>query len=337
MRCSELERRYLSVLSKLSILIQKEGILTTVQDLGRSGYARFGINENGAMDRAAARLLNILLGNSDNRAVLEFHFPAPRLKFETEAQIAIGGGDFAPILNEVRIPNWTIVNVQHGTELTFKEKRSGFRAYLAIGGGFDTEQLFGSRSTNLAAGFGGNDGRRLRVGDRVSFGGSKGKSSAASGRALSHAIIPIYSAFPTLRITAGPEFGSLSKLGQERLANETYKLTSESSRMGFRLGGSPIELTSHEELVTSAVAFGTIQIPPDGQPILLMADHQTTGGYPRIANVISHDLPLAAQLGPGDKVAFELVSVETAERLTLNFERELALLKVACRFNYGHS
>lgn len=289
------------------------------------------------MDRTAVRLLNTLLGNCDDDAVLEIHFPGPKLKFETRSQIAIGGGDLAPWIDGEEIKNWKVINTQPGTELTFHEKRSGFRTYLAVRGGFDTDRIFGSRSTNLAAGFGGIEGRRLRAGDRISLGDSAGKNTVPTGRTLSSSVVPFYSAFPTLRVTSGPEFGWLSDTGRRRFASETYKLTADCSRMGFRLGGPPIELTVNEELVTSALAFGTIQIPPDGQPILLMADHQTSGGYPRIANVISHDLPLAAQLGPGDKVAFEIVPVETAERLTLNFERELALLNVACRFSYGHS
>lgn len=316
----------------MSLLLQKPGILTTVQDLGRNGYRRFGVNPGGAMDRAAARLINILLGNDDNEALLEMHFPAAELLFEAKATFAVGGGDFSPKLDGDAIENWRPMAAKKGSTLRFGGKASGNRAYLAVAGGFRLENWLGSSGTNLAAQIGGIDGRKLDAGDRLGFRKKTGKNKSVDSRRISTSILPLYSRFPTVRIIAGPEVQSLDKRGRASLVNHDFSILNNSNRMGFRLSGEPISLSKPIEMISSAVGFGTIQLLPDGQMIVLMADHQTTGGYPRVAHVISHDLPLLAQLGAGDKVAFHLIEASEAEELALEFERELSFFRIGCKF-----
>jgi antagonist of KipI len=314
----------------MSILVQRPGILTTVQDLGRYGYQRFGINPGGVMDVAASRLLNILLGNTENEAVLEMHFPAPQVVFEKETMIAIGGADFEPLMDGTPIPCWGAVRAAKGAVLAFAGKKLGNRAYLAVQSGLDIETWLGSMSTNLTAKIGGFSGRRLEAGDRIMF--RDAKRIAGSNARLSPWLVPSYSAAPTLKILPGAEFDELTVGGRETFLKGEFSISSRSDRMGFRLNGQPVELSDRRDMVSSPVSFGTIQSLPDDQLIILMADHQTTGGYPRLAHVISFDLPLVAQLGPGDEVSFQLISQDKAETLEMDFVRHLKFLQVGSRF-----
>jgi antagonist of KipI len=322
----------------MSILVQKSGLLSTVQDLGRKNFRRFGINPNGAMDKRAARLINILLGNDEAEGVLEMHFPAPVFQFEKAAIVALGGADFGARLNDLKIENWRPVFVEKGSVLKFAEKVSGNRAYLSVKGGLSIEQWLGSFSTNLRAGVGGFSGRSLQKDDRIFFNGkwktenAKFLEQSKFPYKISNDMIPRYSSNPTVRVVAGTEFERLTALGERRFLNENFTISRNSDRMGFRLTGAPLYLLDKIEMVSSAVDFGAIQLLPDGQMIILMADHQTSGGYPRIAHVASVDLPVLAQLGANDKVNFEIVSIEEAENLLLEFEKDLNLLRIACSF-----
>lgn len=310
----------------MSLLILKSGILTTFQDLGRNGYRRFGINPNGAMDRTAARLINILLGNAESETVLEIHYPAPIFEFESEAVFALGGGDFAARLNETEIENWRGGFARKGDRLTFPEKRSGARLYLAVKGGFETEKWLGSSSANLKAAI----GKPLQKGDKVLFKDQSPKTeNQRPDYKISFALVPRYSRFPTVRVTTGAEFERLEALSAEIFLKNGFAVSLASDRMGFRLAGEPLYLSDKAELVSSAVNFGTIQLLPDGQMIILMADHQTTGGYPRLAHVAAVDLPLVAQLSPNDKVFFKLISNEEAEELFFEREKDFNFLKTA--------
>jgi len=311
----------------MSLLIRKPGILTTIQDLGRSGSRRFGINPNGVMDAVAARTINIALGNDENEAVLEMHFPAAEIEFTHDTFFAIGGAEFAAELDGRAISNWQTLTGQKGGILKFREKINGNRTYLAVKGGFDLDPWLDSKSTNLAAGVGGFSGRALLAGDKFLCSSSQGGSSIWIARSL----LPRYSRFPTLRIVPGGEFELLSAISERSLLNEMFAVTRDSNRMGYRLAGNAIHLLHNKEVVSSATAFGTIQLLPDGQMVILMADHQTSGGYPRIGNVISADLPVAAQLGPNDRIGFKLVDIGEAEEIRMKREHELTLLKVACR------
>jgi antagonist of KipI len=252
--------------------------------------------------------------------------------FEAGAIFAIGGGDFAPRLGEDEIDNWRQYRAKKGHRLKFGARASGSRAYLAVMGGFDIKEWLGSMATNLSAAVGGFDGRKLDTGDRIALLGRLAKDVGPIDARVSHTLIPRYSRFPTVRIIAGSEFDDLTEKSKDLLLKQNFSITNNSNRMGFRLSGESMTLNEHKELISSAVGFGTIQMLPDGQLIVLMADHQTTGGYPRLAHVISRDLPLLGQLGPGDKVAFHIVGIAEAERLAIEFENELNYFRVGCKF-----
>jgi antagonist of KipI len=318
----------------MSVLIEKSGVLSTIQDLGRTGFRRFGINPNGAMDKATGRLINILLGNDEAEAVLEIHYPAPILKFEEPAIIALGGADFGATLDRILIENWRPVFVRENQTLKFTGKVSGNRAYLAIKGGFAINEWLGSTSTNLAAKIGGYGGRSLTKGDQLNLKHPAKGDERRTNYKISKNIIPSYSSFPTLRVIAGAEFEKLTPLSEQNFSKQNFTLGNNSNRMGFRLQGEPLSLIDETELVSSAVDFGTIQLLPDGQLIILMADHQTTGGYPRIAHVASADLPVLAQLGAMDRINFQVISPVEAERLTLDFEKDLNLLRIGVNSKY---
>ncbi|MCD9187446.1 MAG: biotin-dependent carboxyltransferase family protein [Pyrinomonadaceae bacterium] len=319
----------------MSLLINKTGILTTIQDLGRKGFARFGINPNGAMDQTAVRLINVLLANDENEAVLEMHYPAPEIVFEEAAIFALGGADLGAEIDGKPLENWRIHFAEKGSVLKFTARNFGNRVYLSVKNGFKIEKILASASTNLTANFGGIEGRTLRKGDRILFSNNAQTRPKNINFRISHSLLPFYSRFPTARVTAGAEFENLKAESKESFLNQVFRITRKSNRMGYRLDGAPLTLKENIELLSSAVNFGTIQLLPDGKMILLMADHQTSGGYPRLANVIKPDLPLAAQLGANDKIGFHLVSLREAEQLYLQFEKEFTLLKIAAKFQNG--
>ena len=312
----------------MALIIRKPGILTTVQDLGRTGARSIGINPNGVMDTSASRLVNVLLGNGESRSVLEMHFPAAEILFDSDTWIAIGGADFGATVNDIQIRNWSSSFVKKGSVLKFARNMSGHRAYLAVQGGFHVDDWLGSASTNMAAGIGGLSGRKLSEGDRLDIGGSTG---TAANFVIGPSATARYSRFPVVRVVAGSEYDFLTATSEQSFLRERFSLTNDCNRMGFRLQGNPLYLLHELQLVSSAVTFGTIQVLPDGQLIVLMADHQTSGGYPRIATVASIDLPILAQCGPGDQVGFKMISIDEAERLELQFAKELNFLRVGCR------
>jgi antagonist of KipI len=318
----------------MSILIQKSGILSTVQDLGRRGYRQFGINPNGAMDSHAVRLINILLGNDETEAVLEMHFPAPEILFEADAIVALGGADFNAKINNESVENWRPFSVKKNQLLSFTNKTSGTRAYLSVKGGFKIKNWLGSASTNLTAKIGGFDGRSLINGDRLFFNSKFKIQNSKFSYKISRSLIPYYSAFPTIRVVSGAEFEDLTALSEQNFLKQVFSVGNDSDRMGFRLRGEPLYLLDGKELVSAAVNFGTIQLLPDGQIIVLMADHQTSGGYPRIAHVVSTDLPVLAQLGANDKVGFEMISPAAAENLITQFEEDLNFLRIGANSKY---
>lgn len=317
----------------MALLIKREGILTTVQDAGRFGFRQYGINPNGVMDIAAARLINILLGNDEGEAVMEMHFPAADLEFQADCAFAVGGADFEAEMNATKKENWRIHKAVKGAVLNFNKKGVGNRVYLAVKGGFDIPDWLSSKSTNLTAAVGGIGGRRITKGDVIGF--REPQTDGDIPKCLiSRSLIPRYGNFPTVRAIRGAEFESLTNASQEDLAASSFVISHESNRMGYRLQGTALHRRAETSLLSSAVSFGTVQLLPDGQLIILMADHQTTGGYPRIAHVISADLPLLAQLGENDKVAFHFVTVEEAENISVAFEKDINLLRLGRELNY---
>ena len=325
----------------MSIITEKSGLLSTIQDLGRTGFRRFGINPNGAMDKTAVRLINILLGNDETEAVLEMHFPAPGILFEEDTIIALGGADFGAKLNDELIENWRPYFIEKNQTLIFTKKAFGNRAYLSIKNGFKIEKWLGSASTNLTAEIGGFEGRSLQRNDRLIFNSrfkiQDSRFKIQDSRFLykiSKNLTPRYSSRPTVRVTTGAEYEQMTASSEKNFLKQDFTINNDSNRMGFRLNGEPLYLIDKTELVSSAVNFGTIQLLPDGQLIILMADHQTSGGYPRIAHVVSNDLSILAQLGANDEVGFEIISLQEAERLLLEFEKDLNLLKIGVNSKY---
>jgi antagonist of KipI len=299
----------------MEIKVIRGGMLTTVQDLGRRGHRAEGVPLSGAMDGFALRVANLLVGNPEDTAALECTLVGPELVFSAPAMVVVTGAEFESV------PGWRPFVVPAGGRLKLGAARHGCRAYVAIAGGWDIAPVLGSCSTYLRAGLGGFEGRALRDGD-VLRAPEVTRQMAGHWR-IDERIFPAYSPAPTVRVVRGAhaeEFGGV-------LFDSEFKVMPQSDRMGLRLGGQRLaRIGGAEELVSSAVAPGTVQIPPDGQPIILMADAQTIGGYPQAAHVISADLPLVAQLRPGDKLKFVEVPLNEAHQLALTREHVLAML-----------
>jgi KipI family sensor histidine kinase inhibitor len=298
------------------ITLVRPGLLTTVQDLGRAGLRSEGVPLSGAADPFALRVANLLAGNPEDAAGLEVMLAGPELEFEEETVVAVAGADFEGA------PAWRAIRIAAGQRLAFGECLRGCRAYIAVSGGIATEPVLGSRSTYLRGGFGGWEGRALRAGDRLPVGRPSGAPPRLGG-IVSPGIRPGYSPAPTLRVVPGPQ---APEFGPE-LFDATFAVGRQSDRMGLRLEGPELARKAGHELASSAVTPGTVQIPPDGRPIVLLADGQTIGGYPQAAVVAAVDLPLAAQLRPGDRVRFQAIDLAEADRLARARDRDLAFLR----------
>jgi len=319
----------------LSIKIIKPGLLSTIQDTGRKGYQKFGIIESGAMDSFAHRAANILVGNDMDAAAIEITILGPTILFTENSLIAICGGDFTVTINGKRLPQWCPVFVSEGSVLKFSGAKSQIRSYLAIAGGFDLPKEMGSYSTYLRAGIGGYMGRELRVGDVLNVGKTKyslgsfptDKSFIVISKYISNRVKPMYAANQVIRVIKGAQFDLFTQESKKLFFSKPYSVLPDSDRMGYRLEGATLALEQKQEMISAAVAFGTIQIPANGQPIILMADHQTTGGYPKIAQVISVDLPLLAQLNLGATIQFQEVTLQEAQSLYIKREQDLQQLQ----------
>ena len=323
------------------------GLQTTVQDLGRAGRQRTGIPVCGAMDHFAHRVANMLVGNDDAAATLEASLLGPAITFDEPAVIALAGGDLSATISGNDVAPWHALAVPQGATLRFGEARVGCRTYIAVAGGIELAPVFGSRSTYLRAQFGGLEGRALRSGDVLNPGvpsptaqrimaALRASGATAVGRwTVAMSVRPAYNDDPIVRVIPGAHHELLDDASRDRLLSSTFKVSSNSDRMGYRLNGIELALREPTELLSEGVAFGTIQLPPGGEPIVLMADHQTTGGYPRIGEVASVDLPLIAQLKPGDRLRFSLVSVEKAQQAYLAQERDLAMARAAVELRYS--
>lgn len=296
-------------------MVVKPGWLTTVQDLGRYGYQQYGVPVSGAMDRYSYILANRLIGNRDHDAALEITLKGPELLFEHDSVIAVTGADLTPSVNGIGIPRWTSLLVQAGSRMTFGTRRAGARCYLAVAGGVNVPVVLGSRSTHISSQTGGEKGRALAQGDLLVGGVPFPHMRTTIGRSLPEKYRPVYSTLATLRIVPGPQRSSFSEQACEVLTSNLYRLTSQSDRMGYRLEGPKLAHAGSEQWISDGTAMGALQVPPDEQPILLMADRQTTGGYPKIAVVISADLHLAGQLMPGETVTFRITTLREAQAL----------------------
>ena len=291
--------------------VEEPGIFTTIQDLGRPGRRAAGVPPGGAIDRFALSAANLLVGNPEGAAALECALSGPSLVALRSCLVAVTGADFDARLNGDRMPTWTALFLFEGDRLTFAGRRWGARAYVAVAGGLEAERWLGSASTYPLVGRGGVHGRSLKTGDLLAVAGPPPRPAVAH-RTLPEALRPPYAAEPTLAAVPGPHLRLLSAAGRRAFFRERWTVSRDADRMGYRLEGSALPIKA-EELVSFGLATGCVQVPRSGQPILLMADHQTAGGYPVVAGVGRSDLPLAAQLVPGDHLCFREVTVEVAQ------------------------
>lgn len=314
----------------MSLQIIKAGILDTIQDKGRYGHQHQGINPGGAMDRFSAALANALLGKDLNAPVIEFHFPAAQILFRQQTIICLAGADFSATINDESIALRQPVAVPANSALKFIRQKSGARCYLSTLHNFQLERWLGSYSTNLKAEAGGYRGRRLLKDDEITF--EEIKIPAISKQhSLPWMAGELKQHENEIEFITGNEWKWLTNNSQKDFLNNSFKISSSSDRMGYRLSGEELKLKSEQQLVSSAVSFGTVQLLPNGQLIILMADHQTTGGYPRIAHVISAHLPRLAQMHPNEEIKFVMTDIETAEYKFLQQQNYLPQLQNASK------
>lgn len=296
--------------SQMKLTVTYPGTLTTVQDRGRFGMQEFGITQCGAMDQDACNLANRLVENDGSEAVLEMTVMGASFSIEGKGLIALTGADMQPKLNHVPIPMNQAIPVKSGDVLEMGMAVNGCRSYLAVSGGFDIETVMGSRSTDLKSGIGGFCGRALRVND-VLYGS---ETPIVIGNTRLKVQRKPYSQSITLRFIPGPQADMFSREAMQGFLQAVYKVDAKSDRMGCRLEGPAITALNGTDIVSDGIAAGSIQVPANGKPIVLMSDHQTTGGYAKIGTVISADLPKLAQLMPGGQVKFQAVTVEQIQK-----------------------
>lgn len=303
------------------ILVHSPGFLTTVQDLGRYGYAHVGVSASGAADAVSLRLGNLLVGNPETSAGLEMTLVGGVFEFESDAFVAITGSDFEPRLNGAAVPLWTSFAVRAGDRLAFGAAKSGARCYLCVEGGIDCPLVFGSASTHLLTSLGGLEGRAMKKGDIIQT--HRGFAQRRVSQKIKPEVVGMLSQAGPLRITRGPQGDWFSGDAYTVLSSSSYTVSENSNRMGLRLLGPELKRTIDRELLTEGVSLGAIQVPQNGQPIILFVEHQTTGGYPKIANVISADMHRVGQLRPREEVRFDFVSIDAA--LDLLRQQELLI------------
>lgn len=303
----------------MSVVVEKPGALDTVQDLGRPGQGALGVPPGGAMDALALRIANRLLGQADDAAGLEFTLAGPTLRFEADAWVALAGSQFAARLDGRETPHLESFRVRAGQVLAVGRTREGARGVLAIGGGIDVPRLLGSRATLLSAGFGGLDGRGLRAGDRLAI----GSAPAGVRRRVRGGDLPAYASRVLLRTVRGAQASAFDGRGLATFFASEYRVSPRSDRMGLRLEGPPVDHVRAADILPEGIAAGAIQIPADGQPIVLGADRPTTGGYTKIGAVAAVDLGRVAQAKPGD--VFHFVEIAPDEARAAYRAREAAL------------
>lgn len=315
----------------MSITVLNGGLLTTIQDLGRHGYQQFGVSVSGAMDPRSAILANLMLGNKRNEGVLECTMIGPQVQFDVPATIAITGGNLSPHINNVPVADYRCISVKCGDILSFGGLKTGARCYVSVAGGLDVPRVMDSVSTDMRAKIGGLEGRKLETGDVILLKKpSKGVKMLPSYWAISSEIEPM-DCYP-LRVILGPQDDYFTEEGIETFLNNPYTLTPQFDRMGCRLEGEVIQHKQDGNIISDGIAFGAIQVPSEGKPIIMLADRQTTGGYAKIGTVITADFRLLGQLKVGDKVKFEKVTIEEAQEALLALEDSYVMLEQALKF-----
>jgi biotin-dependent carboxylase-like uncharacterized protein len=324
---------FLSKKQGADLEVLEPGLLTTVQDLGRPGYQRYGVPVAGAADERALRAANYLAGNDPGAAGLECTIGGPSLAALRTMVVAVTGGDLAAVversdLGRVPVPPWSSVLLRPGNVLRFEGRRAGARAYIAFAGGIDVPLVLESRSTYLTAGFGGVEGRALAAGDRLGLLDSR--TSAPPGRKWPRPDSSVPSSEVVIQLVLGPQEDYFTERGLSALTRSSYRVANASDRMGLRFEGEALEQQARE-FVSDGIMLGGIQVPPNGLPILMLADRATMGGYPKIATAARADLPRLAQLFPGDRVRFQVISRQEARALYLSQCREEARIAASLR------
>lgn len=314
----------------MGIKVENGGILTTVQDEGRYGYQAYGVSTSGAMDGHSFHIANLLVGNDKSEAVLETTLMGPVLEFTEDNVIAITGADMDPKLDGTSIPSYTAVAVRAGQKLSFGMARNGFRGYIAFAGGLDIPEVMGSKSTLLRNHLGGLDGRKLEKGDEIDFVAARAVLPDMDKRRVPREIYPDKEV--VLRVVLGPQDDEFTEKGIKDFFWYKGVITQESDRMGCRIDRDPIEMRGDGNINTDGISLGSIQVPGNGKPIIMLSDRQSTGGYPKIGTVISVDIAKIAQSRPGQNVRFINVSLKLAQELYI---RELAFIeKLDAKLNH---
>lgn len=315
----------------MKVIVERAGFLSSVQDLGRTGFRQFGVSTSGALDPFALRVANLLASNDEAAAGLEITLGGLRLHFEDERVVAWCGGEFDVRIGAKSLPAGHAARVHADEEVKFGRSQIGCRCWLAIAGGLDVGVVLGSCSTDLRAQFGGFEGRTLRDGDVLPLGTRPGSSPPVTGISTwtaPHDWASPAKRDPVLRFIPGVDWNRFNAPTLRRLTSEAFTVSPDSDRMGVRLEGPELKRVDESDLISEAVAPGTIQVPPSGKPILLLGDCQTIGGYPKIAHVITVDLGVAAQLRAGDHVRFSEVALADAYLLLLEREREFQRFRI---------
>lgn len=305
------------------------GIMTTVQDLGRYGYGRFGVAPSGALDSFALRVANLLVGNSEDQACLETMLMGPSIRVLTDVVMAVTGGDLQPKKNKQSIEMWRPHAFQKDDVLSLGTAVYGFRSYIAVAGGLDLPRLMGSRSTNLPSGFGGYQGRSLKKGDVLLAVDMSHDLMPSAPPVFDPNWIPPYSGQYKLRVILGPQDNHFPESSLQAFLNAAFKMSPDSDRTGIRLEGPQITCRTDVEasIISEGLISGSIQIPGDGKPIIILGE-TVTGGYRKIATIISADLPLVGQIKPGDRIEFEAVSLKDAHRALQALEDRIESFKL---------
>ena len=300
------------------IQVQEPGLFTTVQDLGREGFGAIGVSASGAADAVSLRLGNRLVGNDEGAAGLEMTLLGGTFVFPARALLALTGSDFGAALDGKPGELGSSFEAKAGQALRLGPTRTGARCYLCVQGGIAVELFLGSASTHILSGLGGHEGRALRKGDALKIGAESG---AIHERRLSARALNELQPRKVLRVTEGPQSDWFSESARRLFYESRYRVAEESNRMGIRLEGAIVPVPSGGEMISEGVSLGAIQVPEGGKPIILSVEQQTTGGYPKIANVISADFHSLGQLRPRDEIRFERVDWETARSLLIEQEK----------------
>ena len=306
--------------------ILKPGMYTTIQDVGRYNHQKSGMSVSGAMDQFSLRVANILVGNIDSEACLETTLFGLKIKFEGDALIAITGGDLMPMINNKAIDMWSGIKVLDGDELSFGTAKSGCRSYIAIEHGIDVPEVMGSKSTYVKGNVGGFEGRMLKAGDEIKI-NDVGGNAFTSIKKLPIGLIPSYYKDNILRVVMGPQDDYFTKEGINTFLDCEFKVTTGADRMGYRLSGPKISHKTSADIISDGITMGSVQIPGDGAPIIMMADRQTTGGYTKIATIITSDINIVGQLKPGDSIRFKLINIEEAHRVYRKYMKDFDFIR----------